>query len=762
MNDSNIKMSPNELADLSSGKTAWSSQGNEKLGITDITMNDGPHGVRKASGAADLHHSIPATAFPTTACTANSWDRDILRAVGAAIAVECRELGVQILLGPGLNIKRSPLGGRNFEYYSEDPVISGELAGAFIQGVQSMKVAATIKHLAANNAEFHRFTIDARLDERSLREIYLAAFERAVKVGKPWAVMAAYNKLNGEYCTQHKELLTDILRNEWGFDGIVMSDWAAVADRPAAVKAGLDLEMMGPSPHFDRILAEHIAEAAGVDTGTEIELNSPAVQISGVSRVISVFQKLTGRLAPVDPDALTRERITDSTAEEHHKIAREAAAAGMVLLKNENGLLPFLPDTVNKLAVIGKFADSPRFQGSGSSQINPTQVDTILSAARSVYSAVQYSEGYPENGIPTKQSIQDAVEKAASADRAILITGLTESYESEGFDRENIQLPEGQKELIEAVCKAQPNTAVIIIAGSAVDVSWRDNSQAILYAGLAGQAGGSALIDLVSGKLSPRGRLTESFPCRIEDTPCYTSFPGENNIAEYREGIFVGYRHYCSIGLKTAYPFGFGLTYTDFSYTSPKITSYTGDIDHESYYFVSVDITNTGGTAGTEVVQLYIAPPKGRLSRPVRELKNFSVVHLAPDETKTVELRLDARDFCAWDPTVQTFRAEPGQYLIQLGANAEEIRHSFSLQIKNGFGPQPRLDEWSNIVEWMKVPEANARLKELFPAEFYRMMNEGTRATDIMLQNVPLIKMVQFFPDRFKPEIVRKLAEDCS
>ncbi len=595
-------------------------------GIPAMTMADGPNGLRYQELKGDMlgiNDAVPTTCFPTSSASALSWDRALLEEIGAAISQEAIAYNVDAILGPGLNIKRSPLCGRNFEYYSEDPYLSGQLGAAFVKGVQSKGVGACVKHFAANSQEYKRFSSNDHIDERTLREIYLPAFEQAIKEAKPQMVMCAYNKVNGTYCSDNKWLLTDVLRDEWGFDGMVVTDWGAMHDRVLAIKAGCDLSMPGGTAH----LQKHALEAyqKGELTQAEIDLC--------VSRILKKVLESKSAQKAYDREA-------------HHLLAKKAAVKGAVLLKNE-GVLPL---KTSKVALIGYMAQAPRYQGTGSSHINPTKLLSLTQVAPEW----DYAPGYDALGNTDEELLAKAAKAARNADVAVVVAGLPDHYESEGFDRDNMRMPEGHCHLIETVAKANPNTVVVLLCGSPVEVPWIDKVKVVLYMGLPGQAGAEAIYDLLCGKENPCGRLSETWPLKGEDAPCAGYYGTPNRDAQYREGIYVGYRYYDSAKVPVRFPFGFGLSYTHFEYADLQLDGLT----------VSAMVTNTGAVAGSEILQLYIAPPKGRLHRPVKELKGFETVFLYPGESKRVTFELNDRSFALW---ADGWRVQEGEYKIQLG-----------------------------------------------------------------------------------------------
>ncbi|MGI6879734.1 glycoside hydrolase family 3 C-terminal domain-containing protein [Microbacterium sp. gxy059] len=638
-----------EKAALLSGENTWQTRAVDRLGIRAIWMSDGPHGVRKQVGSADhlgLNASQPATCFPTAATVANSWDEDLAVEIGAALGDEAAAQGVDVLLGPGLNIKRSPLGGRSFEYFSEDPELSGRLAAAYVRGIQSRGVAATPKHFAVNSQELRRMVSDSIVDERTLREIYLTAFEIVVREAEPWAIMSSYNLVNGTYAHENPHLLTDILRDEWGFDGAVVSDWGGGNDPVAAVRAGGDLEM--PSPGFDSV--RQIVRAVESGQLDESDLDRR------VAAVLGLVQRVSKRPAVAEqPDA-----------EAHHALARRAAAESAVLLRND-GLLPLSAGT--RVALVGDFADAPRYQGSGSSAVNPTRLSTLRGAIGQTDLVLAASaQGYRRDGAAAPDLVAEAVDAAASADVAVLALGLPEIAESEGLDRSGLGLPAAQIELLAAVARANPRTVVVLSAGGAVETPWIDDAAALVHGYLGGQAGAEGILDVLTGATDPGGRLAETFPVRLADTVAAARFPSTLRTAEYREGPFVGYRYAETAGVAPAFPFGFGLSYTSFVLDGLRVSRDGDDV------VATVAVTNTGDVAGSHVVQVYVGRRgDSRVPRPVRELKGFQKVRLEPGETQEAVIRLGERAFRFFDVDQGAWRVEAGAYEIAVGSHLEDL-----------------------------------------------------------------------------------------
>jgi len=651
------QMTLEEKAAICTGASPWTTTPVERLGVPELIMSDGPHGVRRVP---DVHsmaiQSLPATCFPTASCLASTWDVDLLHKMGEALAEECIALNVDVLLGPGANMKRSPLGGRNFEYFSEDPYLAGELAASFINGVQSRGVGTSLKHYAANNQEFQRFSISAEVDERTLREIYLPAFEKAVKQGKPWTVMCAYNKLNGEYCSENHYLLTDILKNEWGFEGLVVSDWGAVHDRVASLQGGLDLEMPGPQDRRVKAVVE------AVRSGNLDE----ALLDESVHRILSVVFKAkeTPKNGTFDVDT-------------HHKLAHQIATEGIVLLKN-NGILPLKGQ--QHIAAIGRAAENAHFQGGGSSHINPTKVAVPFKELKARAGDVEltYAEGYPTDNSFCQELIDQAVDLAQSADVAVLYIALPAFKESEGYDRPDLDLTEQQVALIKAVAKVQPNTVVVLNNGAPIAMrAWMDDVAAVLEAFMMGQAGGAAIADVLFGRVNPCGKLAETFPLKLFDTPAHLNWPGGAGEVRYGENLFIGYRYYDAREVPVLFPFGYGLSYTKFEYGNPSVSAHTfKDVDGLA---VTVDVTNTGKFAGKEIVQVYVHDQKSGLVRPPKELKGFAKVELQPGETKSVSIRLDFRAFAYYHPEYKQWITEDGDFDILIAASAADIRTRTSL-----------------------------------------------------------------------------------
>ncbi|MDR2656173.1 MAG: glycoside hydrolase family 3 C-terminal domain-containing protein [Oscillospiraceae bacterium] len=640
-----------EKAGLCSGRDSWHTKPVERLGIPACRTSDGPHGLRTQEG--DVNNisetsSIPAVCFPSACASAASFDRDLLRRMGEELGRECQSVGVNVLLGPGVNIKRSPLCGRNFEYFSEDPLLAGEMGAALVQGLQSQGTGASLKHFFANNQEHRRMDSSSEMDERTMREIYLPAFEITVKNAQPWTIMASYNKIGGAYSTANKKYLSALLRDEWGFEGAVVSDWGATHDRAAAVKAGCDLTM--PAENTDSELV------AAVRDGRVSEEEIDAC----CERVISLaFKGMENHKDGIKFDY-----------EGGHALARKIASQSVILLKNENNILPL--DKAAKIAFIGGFAANPRYQGGGSSHINSFKISGALESARNAGLSVAFAQGYNNRDGSTDDAlIAEAVKLAKESAVAVVFAGLPDIAETEGMDRKNMRMPEGHTRLIREVRAAQPNVAVVLHNGSPVEMPWADSVPAILEAYLGGQAVGEAVADVLFGDVNPSGHLAESFPKKLEDNPSYLFFPGENGDVQYSERMFVGYRYYESKKLEPLFPFGHGLSYTSFKFEG--LTLDKTEISEGETLGVSVKVTNTGGRAGKALVQIYVAPPKGEIIRPVRELKKFEKVDLQPGESKSVSFILDERDFAHWNPKKRGWSVEDGAYSIQLGENSHNI-----------------------------------------------------------------------------------------
>ncbi len=701
INDLIKNMSLEEKAALCTGAGPWTTTLIERLGVPEMTVSDGPHGVRRVEDLSDLmRESLPATCFPTASCLASTWDVDLIHAVGQAIAEECIALKVDVVLGPGANMKRTPLCGRNFEYFSEDPFLAGEMAASFIHGVQSKGVGTSLKHYAGNNQEYQRLSINVNMDERTLREIYLPAFEMAVKKAQPWTVMCAYNKLNGYYGSESHKLLVDILKEEWGFEGFVVSDWGAVHDRVASLKGGLDLEMPGPRD----LRVKAVVEA--VQSG---EL-SESVLDESVRRILGIVLKAaeTPKGGKFDVSA-------------HHALARRIAAEGMVLLKN-NGILP-LKDP-KQIAVIGRTANEAHFQGGGSSHINPTQVDNPFIELQKLAGEanLSFAEGYPKDESFDQALIDAAVNEAKSAQVALLYLALPASKESEGYDRPDLDLTQHQIALINAVAKVQPNTIVILNSGAPVVMGdWIDGTAAVLEAWMMGQAGGGAIADVLFGRVNPSGKLAETFPRRLVDTPAFINYPGENGEVRYGEGIFIGYRYYDAKQVPVEFPFGYGMSYTTFAYQNPQVSAKTfKDVDGLT---VSVDVTNTGKLAGKEIVQVYVHDRKSRLVRPPKELKGFVKVELQPGETKTVSVDLDFRAFAYYHPGYKQWVAEDGDFDILIGASSAEIHFIQTVNLQSTQELPSLLRRESTLREWTEDPRG-VRVLASFMTDISAQMNE--------------------------------------
>lgn len=644
---------------LCTGADFWNTKEMPQYGIPSFKMSDGPHGLRCQETEGDMigvHDSLPATCFPTAVTAGATWDPEVYTREGEAIGEEARAAGVAVVLGPGCNIKRNPLCGRNFEYLSEDPAHAGEMAAAFIRGLQSTGTAASLKHFAMNNQEYKRMMGDCQADERAIREIYLASFETAVKKGRPQTVMCSYNKINGVHSSDSKWLLTDVLRREWGFDGMVVTDWGALNDRIAAFKAGCDLNMPGGAKFMEK------AALKAVKDGTLSEADIDA----SVRRILTIAL------------SFQRQSRGEVDLEAHHALALEIARRGAVLLKNDGAL----PAKETDMVLIGHMAKEFRYQGAGSSHINPTKLISLTDALPDV----PFCPCCDKDGNVTEESLREAAELAGSAKTAVVVAGLPDRYESEGLDRDNMAMPEGHNRMIEAVCAANPNTVVVLLGGSPMELPWFDKVKAVLYMGLSGQAGGQAAADLLTGRANPSGKLTESWPMRYEDVCCRDTFGTYH--PEYRESIYVGYRYYDKAGVDVRFPFGFGLSYTSFAYSDLKIDGRR----------VTATVKNTGTVFGAEVVQLYVAPPQDGPHRPLRELMRFARVELAPGERKEVSFTLDDRCFSVWD---NGWKTPAGTYGIELAASSRDVRLRGEVKIAGERIPAPAWQTGS----WCEKPD---------------------------------------------------------
>lgn len=657
------QMTLEEKASLCSGQDFWHLKGIPRLGIPSVMVADGPHGLRKQPGnptEISMDETIPATCFPTASSLAATWNRELIYQVGQALAEECQEERVSVLLGPGANIKRSPLCGRNFEYFSEDPFLSGELAKSHINGVQSLGVGTSLKHYAVNNQEYRRMTIDAVVDQRALREIYLAGFEIAVKDAQPWTVMGAYNRVNGSYACEHPDLLTRILQDEWGHQGLAITDWGAMNDRVAALEAGLAIEMPGPNPGNDAQIIAAVREGSLEE---------------------SVLDRMAGKI--LELIFKSQESLVDGyqyDRDAHHELAQRAAGEGAVLLKNQDQTLPLTRET--RIALIGEMARTPRFQGAGSSEVNPLRVENLLDEMNRISGAgqIRFAPGYQlETEREEPALVQEAVAAAKDADVVVFCAGLPGSFEVEGLDREHMKLPRNQNQLIEALAAEHDKVVVVLSNGAPVEMPWIDQAQAVLEGYLGGQAGGSALAKIIFGEINPSGKLAETFPVQLEDTPCFHYFPGGPRTVEYRESLYVGYRFYDAVQKEVLFPFGHGLSYTAFEYSNLKLSAL--EITESDSLGIRFTIKNTGERPGKEIVQLYVQPVDPSAFRPEKELKGFTKIDLQPGEEQEVSFVLDRRSFAHFSVGHQDWQVETGKYQVLLGASSRDIRCRAEVQV---------------------------------------------------------------------------------
>ena len=708
-----------EKSALCCGADFWHTVAVERLGIGSIMVSDGPHGLRAQLAESDhvgLAGSEPATCFPTASAIGSSWDPGLYASIGEALAAEARSLGVSVVLGPGINMKRSPLCGRNFEYLSEDPYLAGELATAMVQGMQQHGVGTSLKHYAANNQEDDRLRVSAEVDERTLREIYLPAFERVVTGAQPWTVMCAYNKVNGTYASEHRWLLTEILRDEWGFLGLVVSDWGAVHDRVAALRAGLDLEM---PPNLE------VSPGAIVEAVRAGELSEAVVDLA-VSRLLRLVDKAQPALAEREPFDVA----------DHHALARRAAGESIVLLKNDGGLLPLRPEQGARVAVIGEFARTPRYQGAGSSQVSPTRLDVPLDelvAALGPEIAVDFAPGFTIDGAPEDARLsEEAISAAKAADHVVVFLGLPAAAESEGYDRTHIRLPDSQLSLVDQLAGTGKPLIVVLSNGSVVQLSgFADRVGAIVECWLSGQAAGGAMADVLTGQINPSGKLAETVPIRLEDNPSYLNFPGDTQVVRYGEGLFIGYRAYDAADRQVSFPFGHGLSYTTFE-LSELTVELSGKVeDGDLAAAVTLSVTNTGPMAGAEVIQAYVGDVESEAVRPDRELKAFAKIWLEPGETRLVELTLDQRAFSFWSVRWNRWAVEAGDFEIAVGTSSRDLPLRSRVHVHAPSLAAP-LTMDSTLQEWL----GHSRVRQIIAEE----------ASEMLAGNEELIKVVGTMP----------------
>lgn len=745
------QMTLEEKAGLCSGFDFWHTKGIERLGVPSEMVSDGPHGLRKQDQAADhlgINDSIKAVCFPAGCATASSFDRGLLRKLGEILGEECQAENISTILGPAMNIKRSPLCGRNFEYYSEDPFVSTEMAGALVHGVQSKNVGTSPKHFMANNQEYHRMTSSSEMDERTMREIYLTSFEGMVKKEKPWTIMNSYNKLNGTYLCENKEMLTDVLRNEWGFDGYVMTDWGAMNERVEALKAGCNLEM----PSCGEITDAEIVTAVRKGELDEAVLDERIEEFLNI-----IFRYEENR----DKEAVFQH-------ERDHGIARQIEEECIVLLKNEESILPLSAD--KKAAFIGKYAKAPRYQGGGSSHINSFKVESAMDAIKFCEKVKEeniiFAQGYDDAEDLTDEALlAEAVEAARKAEIAVVFAGLPDNFESEGYDRKHMRMPDCQNRLIEAVVEVQPNTIVILHNGAPVEMPWIGKVKAVLETYLGGQAVGGAVVNVLYGNTNPSGHLAETFPLRLQDTPCYLNYGGEYDRSVYSEGVFVGYRYYASKDMEVLFPFGHGLSYTTFAYSNLSVNK--EQMTESETLTVTVDVTNTGEMAGKEVVQLYVAQKGGTIIRPVRELKAFEKIELAPGETKKVRFTLDRRAFAYWNTQIHDWHVESGEYELQIGRNAQDIVLSYPVAVESEVSIPKVFGLNSTMGEILADPKGKEVLEQALAAmtgvEAAQAM-EGDEAITgemmaAMMEGMPLRQLLSFVPGVTKEALNQLILE---
>ena len=741
------QMTLEEKAGLCSGLDFWHTKPVERLGVPSVMVSDGPHGLRKQDEKADhlgVNDSIKAVCMPAACATASSFDRDLMGRMGQAIGDSCQHEKLGVVLGPAVNIKRSPLCGRNFEYFSEDPYLAGEMSAAYINGVQSKNVGTSIKHFAANSQEHRRMSSSSNADERTLREIYFPAFEISVRKAQPWTVMCSYNRINGVYASENPWLLTDVLRREWGFKGYVMSDWGAVSDRVAGVAAGLDLEMPSSGGINDRKIV------AAVKSG---ELDEKIVD-QACERILEINYRYLDNARPETP--------WDQEAD--HQLSARIAEECMVLLKND-GILPL--NKADEVVFIGEFAAKPRFQGGGSSHINAFRTTSAVEAAQGL--PVTYVQGYSAaRDMATDEMIAEAVQAAKAAKVAVVFAGLPDAYESEGYDRAHMAMPACQNRLIEAVAGANPNTVVVLHNGSPVEMPWLGKVKAVLEAYLGGQAVGIATVRLLYGDANPCGHLAETFPVKLSDNPSYLYYGGEGNEADYREGVFVGYRYYDKKEMPVLFPFGFGLSYTTFACSNLRLSRQK--ITDQEILTAAVTVTNTGSRAGKTVVQLYVGDRESTVLRPIRELKGFEKVELQPGESRDVTFTLDKRAFAYWNAAIHDWHVETGAFTIEVGQSSRDIEVSGEVTVESTVALPRHYTADSIFMDVMADPKAKEALGPMLASiqkAFAPSADAGDAAQEAisadmglaMMRYMPLRGLVSFSPDKVTDDTLKQLLD---
>jgi len=738
------EMTLEEKANLCSGLDFWHTKGVKRLGIPSIMMADGPHGLRKQAGKTEhlgINTSVPATCFPSGATLACSWDRKLIEKVGIALGEEFQAEGVSIILGPAANIKRSPLCGRNFEYFSEDPYLSSQMAEYHIKGVQSQGIGASLKHFAANNQEHRRMTVDTIVNERTLREIYLASFEEAVKQAQPWTVMCAYNKVNGEYCSENNYLLTKILKDEWGHEGFVVSDWEAVNERVKGLAAGLELEMPSSGGRGDKKIIK------AVESG---ELDEKVLN-RAVERLLTVILKAENN----------KKENVSYDKDEHHQLAREVAGECIVLLKNEDNILPLKKN--GTIALVGAFAKTPRYQGGGSSHINPTKIDNtydevVKIAGNSV--KIKYAQGYPIDSDEIYEIlINEAKEVAKNTDMAVVFVGLPERYESEGYDRNHMDIPKNHKKLIEAVAEVQKNIVVVLSNGAPIEMPWADKVKGIVEAYLGGQAVGGAITDILFGITNPCGKLTETFPMKLSHNPSYINFPGEEDKVEYKEGLFVGYRYYDAKEIEPLFPFGYGLSFTNFEYTDISVDK--NEVKDTDIVTVKVKVKNAGSIAGKEIIQLYIRDVESSVIRPLKELKGFEKVELQPGEEKKVTFILDKRSFAYYNVDIKDWHVESGDFEILIGKSSKKILLKETIKVQSTVNLRKKFHRNSTVGDLMNDPMGKMIIKKMMQQfkkqdgmSFDLSQMENSEMGKAMMKYMPLRGIVNFSSGALSDEML--------